>query len=265
MTKININGLEINACHGVLESEKHTPQPFVFDIELDVDFTAAAINDDLSGTVNYAEVCALVRKTALSHCYDLIESLSRECALAILEGFPLASAVKVTVGKPEAPIEEKFASVSATFTAERQNVILSLGSSMGDRRAILGEAVSALGGVRGIKIRRTSDFIVTPPYGGVAKNQFLNCAVLIECLLSPRQLLHEIHRIEDGLGRVRTERWADRTADIDIIFFGDRIIAEEGLIVPHPDYYNRDFVLIPIKQIAPEFVCPIKRVPLKQL
>ncbi len=56
---------------------------------------------------------------------------------------------------------------------------------------------------------------------------------------------------------MRTKRWGDRTLDIDIIFFGDMIIAEEGLCIPHPDYKNRDFVLRPLKQIAPDFVCPL--------
>jgi 2-amino-4-hydroxy-6-hydroxymethyldihydropteridine diphosphokinase len=70
-------------------------------------------------------------------------------------------------------------------------------------------------------------------------------------------LLDIIHQIEGAAGRVRKERWGDRTLDIDIVFFGDKIIRQRGLSIPHPDYANRDFVLTPIKEIAPDFVCPL--------
>ena len=91
----------------------------------------------------------------------------------------------------------------------------------------------------------------------MAKNTFTNCGVKIECLISARGLLEEIHGIEKEFGRVRNERWGDRTLDIDIVFFGNKIIREEGLSVPHPDYRSRDFVVIPLKEIAPDFVCPV--------
>lgn len=265
MMKIDVGGLEICACHGALPQEKVHPQPFVFDLGLEGDFTAAARGDDLSLTVNYAEVCALVKDVALSRSYNLLESLARGCALSVLERFPAVRKVTVTVHKPQAPIPEKFADVSVTYVAERNDVLLSLGSSMGDRRATLDSAIAALGRIRGVKIKRVSDDIATPPYGGVAQNEFLNRALLAECLLSPRELLNDIHAVEESLGRVRGTRWADRTVDIDIVFFGNKIIAEEGLTVPHPDYANRDFVLVPAKQIAPDFVCPVRRKMLRDM
>jgi 2-amino-4-hydroxy-6-hydroxymethyldihydropteridine diphosphokinase len=69
--------------------------------------------------------------------------------------------------------------------------------------------------------------------------------------------LDVIHEIEAQCGRVRKERWGDRTLDIDVVFFGDKIIRERGLSIPHPDYQNRPFVIIPVKEIAPDVVCPI--------
>ncbi len=79
----------------------------------------------------------------------------------------------------------------------------------------------------------------------------MNCAARISTFLSPYALLDELHRIENACGRVRQKRWDDRTLDIDIIFFGDKTINGETLTIPHPDYKNRDFVLKPLKQIAP--------------
>lgn len=257
MSEIEISGLEFSACHGLYESEKKNPQPFVFDIKMQVDFDEAAACDDLNKTVNYGEACAAVKQVVTENCFDLIETLARECALCVLERFQRVSSVTVRVDKPNAPVKEKFRSVGVTYTAERQTAYLSLGSSQGDRRAYLDGALKMLSETRGIKVKKVSDYIQTPPYGGVAQNSFLNCAAEIECLLSPRILLAEIHRIEAALGRVRNVRWEDRTADIDIIFFGDKIINTTELKVPHPDFVNRDFVLTPLKQIAPDFVCPI--------
>ncbi|MGN0817487.1 MAG: 2-amino-4-hydroxy-6-hydroxymethyldihydropteridine diphosphokinase [Candidatus Coproplasma sp.] len=262
MSEIEIEGLEFSACHGVYQTEKQNPQPFVFGIKMQVDFDDAAAQDELDATVNYGSVCAEIKKVVLGSCFNLIETLARECALCVLEKFPRVYSVTVKVEKPQAPIKEKFKTVSVTYTAERSRVLLSLGSSQGDRKDYLDRAVKLLSETRGITVKKVSDYIVTEPYGGVARNKFLNCAAEVECLLSPHLLLKEIHRIESALGRVRERRWDDRTADIDIVFFGDKIIYTDELKVPHPDYANRDFVLTPLKQIAPDFVCPLRKKPI---
>lgn len=249
--KIEIKGLEISACHGVLDFEKVTPQKFIFDISMKVGFFAG---DELGGTVNYAEVCALVERITKDNCYNLIEKLSTECAFAILENFPKVSAISLTCRKPEAPVEQKFEDISVTVGFERVKAYLSLGSSTGEREKLLTKAVSLLDAVRGIKVEKVSEFLETEPYGGVAKNKFLNCAACIETVLPPHALLDEIHSIEAECGRVRAKRWDDRTLDIDIIFYGDKRICDETLTIPHPDYRNRDFVKIPLKSIAPHLL-----------
>lgn len=259
MGVVKITGLEISACHGVLGFEKTIPQPFVFDAEMEIDIAAAATGDDLNKTVNYADVCALIEKKTTERVYNLIETLARECALSVLENFPAVKAIELTVSKPQAPVEQSFRNIGVTCRLCRERVILSCGSSIGDGRAIITAALEKLNGVRGVRIKKVSSFLQTEPYGGVAKNPFVNCAAEAECLLSPWELLEAIHRTEEQAGRVRKVRWEDRTLDIDIIFFGGRIIAKDGLAVPHPDYSNRDFVLIPVKEIAPDFVCPVTR------
>lgn len=256
MDFIKIRGLEVNAVHGVLESERVQKQPFIFDVDLEVDFFDAAKTDDLIKTVNYAEVCSLIVKTATQNSFALIEKLAYECAFEILDGYPVQS-VKITVWKPNAPIEHKFGNVGVTVCCRRERVLLSLGSSQGDRKGYLDFAIEALGSTRGIKVKKVSSYIETPPYGGVAKNSFLNCAAEIETYLPPRALLNEIHAIESRGERVRTVHWGDRTLDIDIVFFGDKIIYEDNLTIPHPDYLHRPFVLQPLKEIAPNFVCPL--------
>ena len=252
---IEISGLEISARHGVLAEEKKNNQPFIFDVKITTDGVAAH-SDDLADTVDYAEVCKLVESVCKNNVFDLIERLAYEAAFSIAERFTNAKSVKVTVHKPKAPICMTFADVWVTEKIERNTVYLSLGSSVGDKEAALNGAIAALGKVRGVEVSEVSDYIQTQPYGGVAKNTFLNCAVRCECILSPRELLNSIHEIEEKFGRERIKRWDDRTLDIDIIFFGNKTVVEDGLFIPHPDYENRAFVLEPLKQIAPSFVCP---------
>ena len=256
MNDIQIKGLEVTACHGVLAEEKITPQPFIFDISISVDTRAAALSDDLSEAVNYAEVCTLVHDFCLNNRFNLIEALAGRCADLLIRRFKKAAAVQVTVHKPKAPIGLPFSDVSVTAAAERNTVALSLGSSIGDGEKTLEGAIRALGETDGLTVQKVSTFIKSQPYGGVAQNEFVNCAVLMECLITPRALLKEIHRIEADFLRVRDMRWGDRTLDIDIVFFGSKVIAEEGLCIPHPDYHNRPFVIEPLKQIAPDFTCP---------
>ena len=253
--KILIRGLEVNACHGVLEEEKVTPQPFIFDADLYTDFYAAAKSDDINATVNYAKACDILVETATANSYKLIETLAYSGVYALFDGLNLKK-VTLTVYKPQAPIPHKFATVGVIVTAEKEKVYLSLGSSMGDKKGYLDTAIKKLSQTRGIAVKKVSSYIETEPYGGVAENGFLNCAVEIETYLTPRQLLEEIHRIEGECGRVRTVRWGDRTLDIDIIFFGRKTVAEEDLQIPHPEYFKRDFVLKPLNEIAPDFVCP---------
>ena len=254
MDVIKIRGLEISACHGVHGFEKSTPQKFVFDADLHTNFYSAAKSDRLEDTVNYSAVCTLISEIAQGKVFNLIEKLAYECAFSIMEKFETVNLVKLTVNKPEAPIKLKFGTVAVTVCAERELAYLSIGASLGDRKQTLDRAVKLLGKRRGIKVIKVSDYLETAPYGGVAQNTFLNGAVKISTFLTPHALLDEIHAIEAECGRVRDRRWDDRTLDIDIVFFGDKRINDETLTVPHRDYQNRDFVKIPLKQIAPHLI-----------
>lgn len=251
MDKINICGLEVEACHGVFDFEKTNSQKFVFDAVIGVDFTDSVESDNLSDTVSYADVCDLLVNTAKGKKYNLLEKLAYECAYGIFEKFNRVKSVELSVWKPSAPMEYKFSNAGVKIELERVRAYLSVGSSEGNRQENIETAIALLNGVRGVKVEKVSSVIETQPYGGVAKNKFLNCAVCVSTFLSPYALLKEIHKIENNCGRVRTVKWGDRTLDIDIIFYGDKKIFDEKLTVPHSDYKNREFVLIPLKEICP--------------
>lgn len=106
-------------------------------------------------------------------------------------------------------------------------------------------------------ILRVSTLIETKPVGGPPQGNFLNGVVEIETTLTPRDLLKRLQEIEESLGRVRAERWGPRTIDLDILLYGDQVIHEPDLVIPHPLMHERRFVLQPLAQLAPDLRHPV--------
>ncbi len=136
---------------------------------------------------------------------------------------------------------------------------IALGSNVGDRERFLKQAVKELKAVASIALIRESSIIDTEPAGGPPQGRFLNQVIEIETSLSPEALLAELQRVERRCGRVRREKWGPRTLDLDILLYGDRIIHQPGLDIPHPRMLHRSFVLRPLCEIAPSFVHPVTR------
>jgi 2-amino-4-hydroxy-6-hydroxymethyldihydropteridine diphosphokinase len=135
--------------------------------------------------------------------------------------------------------------------------VIGLGSNLGDRKAILDGAVESLKEIPGTVVRSVSGFHETEPVGGPSGQEaFLNAALVLETTLSPIELLRALQAIENRFGRVRTVRWGERTLDLDLILYGDTVIESPDLIVPHPRFAERRFVLAPLAEIAPEAVDP---------
>jgi 2-amino-4-hydroxy-6-hydroxymethyldihydropteridine diphosphokinase len=137
-----------------------------------------------------------------------------------------------------------------------KNVFLGLGSNLGDRNGNLNDAIAALVSCDSINVTAQSSILETEPVGNENQGKFLNAVIEIETTLSPKQLMQTCLEIEMQQGRVRDEKWGPRTIDIDILFFADQLIQEDGLEVPHPEAQNRSFVLIPLVEIAPMMVHP---------
>ncbi|MDE5654490.1 MAG: 2-amino-4-hydroxy-6-hydroxymethyldihydropteridine diphosphokinase, partial [Clostridia bacterium] len=261
---IDIHNLKVLTCHGVLPEEKVNRQPFYFDVSMEYDFAKATKTDDLALTLNYDEIMHKISDFCKDNTFDLIETLCHRTALMLMRNYPIIG-VSVTVKKPQAPVSLQFDYVSVNTTLTRNTVLLSLGSNMGERQSYLDTAIKRLGEHEDITIQKISSPYENAPYGGVAKLPFINMAVKISTYLSPYELLDYLHLIESEAQRDRSIRWGDRTLDIDIVFYGDKVIDDDILTIPHPDYQNRDFVLIPLKEIAPDFLCPICRKRIRQL
>ena len=134
----------------------------------------------------------------------------------------------------------------ATFV---HKVYLGLGSNQGDRNKQLARAIELIGERVG-KVIRQSSIIETEPWGFTSGNKFLNCAILIETELLPRKVLEVTKQIERELGRrYKGMAYRDRPIDIDILLYDDITLDEPDLQIPHPLMYERDFVMIPLREI----------------
>ena len=174
MDKIWIKDLEIFAYHGVLAEEKRNGQKFYVTVSMDVDLHAAGMTDDLDKTVNYAEVCELIRRTMQEESYDLIEAAAENVADAILLAYPQIKMVHVIVSKPGAPIPMDFDTVCVDITRGRHIAYLGIGSNLGDKEAYLDYAVDQLNKDEYIQVTKVSSYIITEPYGDVEQDDFLN-------------------------------------------------------------------------------------------
>lgn len=141
---------------------------------------------------------------------------------------------------------------------------LSIGTNLGDRERYLLAAMESLE-KKSIKILAKSPIYETEPVGFADQPNFLNMVIQIATDLSAEELLMETMGIEKEQHRVRVKRWGPRTLDLDILFFGDQVIDEPHLLVPHPRASERAFIVLPLKDIAPDFIHPVLGVSIQEL
>jgi 2-amino-4-hydroxy-6-hydroxymethyldihydropteridine diphosphokinase len=135
-------------------------------------------------------------------------------------------------------------------------VYLLLGSNLGDRKRILSAASVQLEEAVG-PLLSSSALYEPSPWGLTNQPAFLNQVLCLETQLSPEEVLQQTQRVENQLGRERKEKWGARLIDIDILYYGQQIIRTDRLTVPHPFLHERRFTLVPLAQIAPDFVHPV--------
>ncbi len=147
----------------------------------------------------------------------------------------------------------------------KENVFLGLGSNVGNRAAYLKKSADAIAGHKGIKLIKISSIYETEPWGIRDQESFLNNVLKIETDLTPSELLKFLKATEQSVGRTKRGKWLEREIDIDILFFGDLVYQSENLTVPHKEIQNRKFVLVPMNEIAPEFMHPVMMKTMKKM
>ncbi len=251
MDRIRIENLEVYCHHGLLREETVLGQKFLVSLDLYTDTREAGRSDDLSCSIDYAEVSHFVDKKMKERNFKLIEAAAEQLAADILGEFPLVQKICVELKKPWAPILLPLEHVSVSIVRQWTGVYLSVGSNVGNREGQIREAVEQLSQCSHIRKVRMSELIETRPYGYQEQGDFLNGAIALETTFSPEELLGFLHGVEKAGHRERTVRWGPRTIDLDIIFFGDEVVDREDLVIPHRDMHRREFVLEPLAEIAP--------------
>ncbi|WAM33930.1 2-amino-4-hydroxy-6-hydroxymethyldihydropteridine diphosphokinase [Caldicellulosiruptor morganii] len=146
---------------------------------------------------------------------------------------------------------------------QKAKIFLSLGSNLGDRQKNIQTAIEYL--KENVEIEKVSTIIETKPYGYTQQPHFLNCCLMGKTSLLPFELLDFVLGIEKKMGRERIFKWGPRNIDIDILFYDSLVIDDKKLKIPHPELQKRDFVLIPLNEIAPDFVHPVLKKTVSQL
>jgi 2-amino-4-hydroxy-6-hydroxymethyldihydropteridine diphosphokinase len=131
-----------------------------------------------------------------------------------------------------------------------------LGSNLGDRERFIRTAIEHMNRIPESSVIRVSSLYDSEPAGDSTQPRYLNAVAVLETELSPERVLWNLLLIEKRLGRERVKRWGPRQIDLDLLFFGDRVIEEPDLTVPHPEVEHRAFVLVPMVELDPTFVHP---------
>lgn len=139
---------------------------------------------------------------------------------------------------------------------DTKTAYLLLGTNLGNRTQNLFTAITYIEKEVGEVLLKSSIY-ETAAWGKTDQPGFLNQALAVKSMLPPLNLLHTLLTIEQKMGRVRLEKWGQRLIDIDLIFYGDEVLAHQDLILPHPEMHKRRFVLEPLNEIAENFVHPI--------
>ena len=134
---------------------------------------------------------------------------------------------------------------------------IALGANVGDREANLRDALARLSSTPGIRVVTVSSFVDNPAVGGPPDSPpFLNAAAVVETSLSPHELLRRLLDIERGMGRRRRQKWEPRVIDLDLLLYGTEVVEAPDLKVPHPLLHEREFVLVPLAEIAHAAIHP---------
>jgi dihydroneopterin aldolase / 2-amino-4-hydroxy-6-hydroxymethyldihydropteridine diphosphokinase len=255
---IYVNGLRLMALVGVLPHEREGEQPVQVDIDLEVDLAEAGLTDNLVDTANYGAIAEAVSEVVRMSSDVLLERLVARIAERCLQ-FDHVEVADVRLTKLRPPIAENLDSTAVRIVRSRVDMkiparhraIVALGSNLGDRVAYLRFGLERLSNV----VAQSQVFETDPVGGPDNQGPYLNMVAVIDTDLDPYAMLRRLLQIEAEAHRVRIERWGPRTLDLDLLFYDDVTINSEELIVPHPRFAERRFVLEPLSEVAPEH-CP---------
>ncbi len=254
--KIQIKGILISTVIGYYPYERDNTQEVMADLDVELYYGERdSLPDDLTATIDYDQLIDYVVSIASQTRYILLESLAQCLADKLLEHFELIKRVNINLTK-KAICGVKALEIAVNYTKQREfKVALALGSNwefLPQQQLI--NAIEMLGEyVNRIEI---GSFYETRPVGYVNQRNFYNTAITGYTPLSPEQLLGKIKFIEKLMGKAEIMPNGPRIIDIDLILYANLIYTRNFLIIPHQRAHLRDFVLVPLQDIAPNWVHP---------
>ncbi|MBP2033919.1 dihydroneopterin aldolase/2-amino-4-hydroxy-6-hydroxymethyldihydropteridine diphosphokinase [Clostridium algifaecis] len=259
MDNIIIKDLEVYAFHGVNQQEKELGQKFLISIKIYMDLRKAVKDDDISKTVNYAELCEEVESEFKRCKYDLIETAGEKLTEFILLKYDFINGVELIIKKPWAPIGKPVSYAAVKFYRCWHEAYIGIGSNIGNKSDNINKSIEIVNNSSYCKVVDVSSYYETKPVGYLDQDNFVNCAVKIKTLLTPEELISFLMKVEKNLKRERNIRWGPRTIDLDVLLYDDVISSSREVIIPHPRMHERLFVLKPLSEIAPYVIHPILR------
>lgn len=264
--RIFLRGLRFSTVIGVFTEERQQPQPVELDVILQTLPLLACRTDDLDQTISYADVFEQIRDIVETSKFLLVERLAGQVAETLLRSHAALMAVDIEVRKPEAPLPGVFKAAGVAISRRRADyslfstVDLSLGSNLGDRLETLKTAVQLLSNHPQVRMQQVSSVYETTPVGLREQPDFLNLVLRVQTSLDPFQLLLFCQQIESRFQRERLVHWGPRTLDIDLLTYGQLAVDTPNLTLPHPLMAERDFVRIPLQELASGEVQPTPEV-----
>jgi dihydroneopterin aldolase / 2-amino-4-hydroxy-6-hydroxymethyldihydropteridine diphosphokinase len=282
MFEIIIKNLKLYGYHGVNIEEKKNGQEFLFNVKLKLDRktfkTGNSYQDNISATVNYSQVIALIKEINSSSKYDLLETLCEEISGQIFRQFPGVLKASVKIEKTSPPIKEDIESVGIRFACSGNKLAestegsgknmelfyLSIGSNLAEREENLRNAVASLSESGFIRIIKVSSIYESEPMYVKKQDNFYNIVLKGE-ILQRRRESHRYYNAFEFLGLLKSiehsmgrrpfgPRYGPRIIDLDLLYFNDEEIISDLLTLPHPGIIERKFVLVPFNEIDGDFV-----------
>ena len=253
MDEIRISGLKIFAYHGVYARENEQGQDFILHAVMGVSTQHAGLTDDLEASISYEEVCEILQREMKEHTWKLLEAVAEHISIVLFAKYPILQELTLEIEKPDAPIDADFRSVSVRIHRKRHTVYVAYGANEGDCENQIQEGIAAIGRDLCCRVRRMSRPVRSTPYGGVEQKDFYNGVLHMETIYEPMELLQFLQGIEAAQGRDREHavHWGPRPLDLDILLYDDLVYDSKELVIPHPEMAKRDFVMLPLAEIAP--------------
>ena len=257
MDTIIIKDLEVYGSHGFEPGVDKSGEKYIISAELKLNLKEAGDTDRLKDTVHLVNICKELSEIFGANNHKLIERSAEELASYILLHYPMVNHVSLTIKKPWVPAGMTIDFAGIRIEREWHTAYLGVGSNVGDREGNIRSAVRLIDESELSKVTSQSKLYETEPCGYADQDKFLNCALEVKTLLTPRSLVRLLLSIEKALKRERLIANGPRTIDLDILFYDNLITSFEEAVIPHPRLHERMFVLKPLCDIAPFHIHPI--------